>query len=257
MRKSPTIKPRVCVRCNQTYTPRGNTQQYCEECKKIREIEKHSNRKPKTKCTLPCCVCGGKFSAFFDGSPYCNKHWQRMYHNGTIIPKVRAKTCSFDVSGDLLTITTKSGSVIIADSEDFEKLSKHSWCIDAKCYPVANVDGKITAMQRFLMNPPKGMVVDHMNGDKLDNRKSNLRICTPRQNAQNQRGNKGRELPIGIRKTKAGKYVARICVDRKSIHIGTFQNIDDAVSAREKAEIQYFGVYAQHLHSKYTRPVTI
>lgn len=206
--------------------------------------------KPKTKCTLPCCVCGEKFASFFDGNPYCNKHWQRMYRNGTLIPKERAKTCTFDVSGYVLTITTKSGSVIIADSEDFERLSKHSWCIDAKGYPVANVDGKLTTMQRFLMNPQKNMVVDHMNGDKLDNRKSNLRICTPRQNAQNQRGNKGRELPIGIRKTKAGKYVARICVDRKTIHIGTFQNIDDAVSAREKAEIQYFGMYAQHLHRK-------
>ena len=173
-----------------------------------------------------------------------------MYNNGTIIPKKREKTCVFKVDGDILSITTKSGSVITADAEDYERISKHSWCIDAKGYPVANVDGRVTTLHRFIVNPPENMVVDHMNGNKLDNRKSNLRICTPRQNALNQRGNKGRELPVGIRKTKAGNYVARISFDRKEIHIGTFHSVEEAVTAREKAETEYFGIYAQHLHRK-------
>lgn len=258
MRKSPIIEPRPCIRCKQVYTPKSVVQQYCGECQKIRKRErgyewykkKNPNSKPKKKCTEPCCVCGGTFAGSFDGKPYCNKHWLRMYNNGTVVPKERKRTCLYEVNGDVLTITTQRGNIIFADSEDYDLLSMHSWCVDPRGYPVSNISGKIMPMHRFLMNPPKGKVVDHMNGDKLDNRKSNLRICTQRQNSLNQRGNKGRELPVGIRKNKAGNYATRISYNRKEVHIGTFHSIEEAIAAREKAEKEYFGKYAQHLHMK-------
>lgn len=78
MRKSPRITPRVCEMCGREYTPKGNTQKYCEDCKAVAKRnakdryykKKFPNAKPKQKTTEPCCICGGKFAGFFDGKPY-------------------------------------------------------------------------------------------------------------------------------------------------------------------------------------------
>lgn len=83
---------------------------------------------------------------------------------------------------------------IIVDEWDKDILVMHKWWIGKRnqIYTTIRIDSKryTIYLSRLLMNCPKGMVVDHINGDTLDNRRSNLRICTQHQNMMNQHKSK-------------------------------------------------------------------
>lgn len=198
-----------------------------------------------------CCICGEKFSCSYEGKPYCNKHWQRMYCNGTTELQGRRSTNTFTIDGNMLKIITANGNLIIADAKDFDILSRHSWCISKTGYAVANINHKVIKMHRYILGCESSDIVDHANGNALDNRRANLRICTPAENARNSSVSKSsRSGVLGIKITPKGKYVAVIMVNRKHIHIGTFDTIEEAIAARQEAEMLYFGEYAPCLRRK-------
>lgn len=254
MRKSPTIKERICNRCGIAYKPTGNAQRYCPTCKVINhheaqkkyEQKRYPNRKPKVKCTEPCCVCGGIFSAHFNGNPYCNKHYQRMKLYGNPYGHPRERTNTYEIDGELLIITTAKGEKILADAEDYDRLSQHSWCVSKTGYAVANIRRRVVKLHRFLLNlTDQYQLIDHINHNTLDNRKKNLRICTQSQNAKNTSPVNG-GLVSGIRQTRFGKYSVRITNDRKEVHVGTYSTLEEAVQARIEAERKYHGEFGYH-----------
>ena len=143
-------------------------------------------------------------------------------------------------------VITKKGEEILIDADDFERVKKYSWCISKTGYPVANINGKVIKLHRYLLklNNPK-IIVDHINRNTLDNRKSNLRICTALENSRNTSVSKNNKTGhLGISKTKEGKFRARIMVNRKEIRLGNYEKINDAIKARKKAEKKYFGSFA-------------
>lgn len=83
------------------------------------------------------------------------------------------------------------GKYALIDKEDLEKVSKFKWHINDMGYAVNRHKGKNLRMHRLVNQTPEGMVTDHKNGDRLDNRKSNLRTVTQKQNANNRKGDKG------------------------------------------------------------------
>lgn len=88
-------------------------------------------------------------------------------------------------------------------------------------------------------------MVDHEDGDSLNDRASNLRHATGLQNAWNHKSRaKKSPLPMGIRKTRLGKYQARIAVNKKSISLGVFKTVDEAVVAYQAARKEYFNDFA-------------
>lgn len=100
-------------------------------------------------------------------------------------------------------------------------------------------DGKLIALSRFLLEAPKGLVVDHIDGNTLDNRKCNLRICTYAQNALNRRphgqASKYRGVTWGPRQKK---WRAAIQRDKKQIHLGYFKTeIEAALAFDERAKV--------------------
>lgn len=78
----------------------------------------------------------------------------------------------------------KDKYVAWVDDKDYISLNYFRWCFDGK-YAQRRGKGKTIRMHSVLMQPPKGLEVDHLNGNPLDNRRSNLRICTHKQNCQN------------------------------------------------------------------------
>lgn len=83
------------------------------------------------------------------------------------------------------------GKSVKLDDEDFEKYSHLVWHLSSTGYAVRRDDGETTRLHRLIMNCPEGLVVDHLNGDRLDCRKSNMRVCTQKDNSRNRHDTKG------------------------------------------------------------------
>jgi predicted GIY-YIG superfamily endonuclease len=90
------------------------------------------------------------------------------------------------VDGDVAHIPLTQGKVAIIDAEDIGHVSQHSWFVDSNGYARARVNGKQVYLHRWLLElNDRSQIVDHINGVKLDNRRSNLKVCTYAENSRN------------------------------------------------------------------------
>lgn len=136
------------------------------------------------------------------------------------------------------------------DNDDVEKCKMFHWCLNryygvakGEYYYAANKD--IGLLHRFIMNAPKEKVVDHINGDTLDNRISNLQICNHNENimkskkrTDNVSGHQGVHWF-----TKTSKWMAYININKKRKHLGYFNTYEEALEARLNAEKEYWGKF--------------
>lgn len=120
--------------------------------------------------------------------------------------------------------------------------------IDGKGYGRVCFEGKQYRAHRVAWalhygKEPMG-VIDHINGDKLDNRISNLRDVTQQENVFNSKLGKNNSSRITgvVWHKKAEKWCAQIMVNRKQIYLGLFESKNKAIKARKNAEQKYFGV---------------
>ncbi|MEN6578328.1 MAG: HNH endonuclease [Phycisphaerales bacterium] len=141
------------------------------------------------------------------------------------------------------------GKFAIVDAGDYEWLSKYRWCTlgpGEHPYACRRENGKTIYMHRQIMQPPEGMCVDHIEGFTLDNRRANLRICTPAENMRNRRGNCGRDLPKGVTYQRhCNKYRAGIAIDGKPMHIGYYDDPIEAAKAYDRKALELFGEFAR------------
>lgn len=128
----------------------------------------------------------------------------------------------------------------VIDLDDVDRCRDYRWSYDRY---VRN--WRIGTLHRFIMNCPSDLVVDHINHNPLDNRKCNLRVCDIRHNSINKKrmsNNKSGATGVIWEKSR-NKWRAQIVVNGSSIVLGRFNNIEDAIAARQQAEIEYFGEY--------------
>ena len=139
----------------------------------------------------------------------------------------------------------------LVDNEDFERLSKYSWYLNHKGYAqrsrkyVGGVpDSLPILMHNMVLEKEEGLTTDHINGDKLDNQKQNLRHITNKDNIRRRGGNK-RYTGVYTRKLKSSvRYQSYIRVDGKLIFIGYFDTQEEAARAYNKKAKEYHGEYA-------------
>lgn len=157
----------------------------------------------------------------------------------------------YTVKDDYIIFYDSKGNEFIVDKEDFEKVKNHpyTWYVrnhEKEKYVISKVKGKELKLHNFIMNPKEGFIVDHINGKPYDNRRSNLRITTVNLNAKNKGLNRINTSGVsGVHQTSKGKWVARIGVDGKRIHLGTFDLKEDAIKKRLDAEKYYYGEYSR------------
>jgi hypothetical protein len=152
-------------------------------------------------------------------------------------------------------IILPKGYKTIIDDEDFEKISNINWYVSTFGYVVGygkmvNGKRKLYRMHRVIVDAPKDKVVDHVDGNKLNNQKSNLRICTPKDNNRNLKKRKNTKSKYkGVRKVKRAKgpdvYRATIQPEGKHIHLGYYKNEIDAAIAYNEAAIKYYKEFAK------------
>ena len=146
---------------------------------------------------------------------------------------------------------------VYIDTEDKEKVSKYHWNVSKRTRPEntfnvvtpKNDELDSTLLYRYIMNAPKDMNIDHRDGNELNNRKSNLRICTQADNNKNlgmKKTNKsGYKGVIWYHYHNTNKWHSYIKLNKKIISLGYYEKLEDAVNARNKGEIKYFGEYAR------------
>lgn len=158
--------------------------------------------------------------------------------------KKRNYNNDYEIKGEYTIGYTIDGDTFLIDTEDLKRIKEHNWHKQIAGNRQGYIIGHGTSLHRFIMNCPKGYMVDHINHDKTDNRKSNLRIVTPAQNNYNHSLQRNNTTGVtGVYQIN-GKWTAKIQVNYKQINIGTFLTKEEAVEARKAAEEKYFGVYA-------------
>lgn len=139
-------------------------------------------------------------------------------------------------------IKTRKGIEIIVDDEDYERLNKFTWRIKRDGYPSRNPpkeNGKqrVIPMHIEILGKRDGYEIDHINRNKLDNRKENLRFVTHAQNCRNSYNTRGKSKYKGVAWiSRLNKWRARININKKQYYIGFFENeIDAAIAYNQKA----------------------
>jgi hypothetical protein len=140
----------------------------------------------------------------------------------------------------------------IVDVEDYEKLSQYDWHYyetgNKNYYAVRFKGAKIVSMHRTVMNEPINLVVDHKDGNGLNNRKENLRVVTRTQNHYNRRKTirKTTSKYKGVHRiTDRKAYCAKIRYKGKTISLGYYKDEIEAAKAYDEAAKKYFGEYAR------------
>lgn len=142
-----------------------------------------------------------------------------------------------------------SGETVLVDKRMVPLVSKYKWYRNSKGYAQCNwYDGtKYTTkkMHRVILRTPNGTTVDHINGNKLDNRVRNLRLCNYSQNSANCKKYKNNTSGFkGVH--RSGKsWRAMIRVNYRLLSLGCFSAIEDAARAYNKAAKKYFGRFAR------------
>ena len=138
------------------------------------------------------------------------------------------------------------GMVAVVDDEDFERVNSFSWYFDGR-YAARKANGRTILLHRFVIQTPKGKITDHVNGDRMDNRKSNLRICNQSQNRAN--SNRPRTNTSGYKgvcyDTRLKKYRAYIKKEGKMHNLGLFKTAIEAHVAYVKKADELFGEYSK------------
>lgn len=147
-----------------------------------------------------------------------------------------------------MAIFTFKGCEILIDDEDKHLLKKGTWSLAslgrttyARCY----LDGRRFLLHREIMGATKGQEVDHINGNALDNRRQNLRLCTHQENMVNRpmfKNNKSGRKGVHWDKEKR-KWRAAITSKGKIMHLGYFTDLEDASKAYETAAVETHGAF--------------
>lgn len=156
----------------------------------------------------------------------------------------------YDLSGKYGIGFTAKNEAFYFDLEDYDIIKNIGWSCDSRGYIIGNITingkQKRIRLHRLIMGFPKKMMIDHINGNKLDNRKSNLRICNGKENTRNSSVQKRNKLGVkGVSITHSNTYQAQIQVDGKLKYLGSYKTIKEAADAYDLAAQKYFGEFAR------------
>jgi len=149
-------------------------------------------------------------------------------------------------------VELSQGKTAIVSDQDYDRVSRYTWHtfrIHRTWYVATNgINGKRTYLHRFIMQANPGAEVDHINGNGLDNRRCNLRLCTHAQNLANQRHQQRKTSSPhkGVTWCKKGRvWLAQIKANQKHYNLGSYDSEEDAARAYNRAANEYFGEYAR------------
>lgn len=150
-----------------------------------------------------------------------------------------------------------NGGVALVDAEDLPRLAGLRWrryapdkaspdafyAMASKWFPERKRKATVW-MHRFLLDCPRGMYVDHIDHNGLNNRRANLRVCTQSQNNANARYATNESGYRGVYRARSGRFHAHISVARRMKHLGTFDDAETAARAYDQRALETYGDFA-------------
>lgn len=186
----------------------------------------------------------------------CSKHYSQLRRYGKIFKySSRDKTNHIEILEDhaeifLIDKNNEICAKALIDLDDVNKVKNIKWHrsdLQRSTYYCLSNDSEWKRIHRLIMGvTDKNIVVDHINHNGLDNRKSNLRICTSGQNTCNcltSKNNKSGHKGVYWSKERK-KWCAQISINNKTKGLGRYDTIEEAIEAREKAAKEYYGEFA-------------
>lgn len=171
------------------------------------------------------------------------KRWGRICTNP---PKRRVRATTNEYDPEVRRIHLGNGLFATVDATDYEQVKKYRWYAaphGRNVYAATNANGRTVYMHRMLMKPRKGYVVDHIDGNGLNNRRCNLRVCTPAQNLANKAPRGGSSQFVGVYRYK-DKWAANVTRQGKCYYLGIFEDEVAAAKARDRKARELHGEYA-------------
>lgn len=145
-------------------------------------------------------------------------------------------------------IKLTQGQYAMVDEEDFDRINKMRWHHGARQYAIRNTkDSSTRYMHKMIIGADENQKCDHINGDTLDNRKSNLRLCTQQQNLCNrQKKKKSKSGYKGVYKDKSrNAFAADISHMGVRYRLGRYKTAKKAAIAYDGAARKYHGEFAR------------
>lgn len=145
----------------------------------------------------------------------------------------------YETDGEVTKVYDDRGNYALIDTEDLERIKPYYFSLaDTGYFYTRRMSKGKFLLHRFIMNCPKGLQVDHINHNPVDNRKCNLRICTDGENKMN---NKGRGYFFS---KDRNKWRVVLHKNYKKYHFGQYNTEDEAKQAALKAKQELFGEFA-------------
>lgn len=203
-----------------------------------------------------CKICGVTENETKIIKDLCRKHYLQIKRHNSILERTIYDTNKISIENDvaIMELYNKQGNKIAETKLDkihLDSVKNYKWYLrknkDTQ-YVMGTVNSRKVFLHRFILNASKGQVVDHINGDTLDNRDSNIRICSQADNCRNRiyKTSKGKIPGIYQQYGKNSNWSVRITYNYKDYHVGTFKTYEEAVAARLQAEQEYFGEFNVH-----------
>lgn len=152
--------------------------------------------------------------------------------------------------GESAEVVTNTGFRILISTSDVDAVVGRNWHVSKVGYAFSNPSkaSKGCYMHRHLMGVPDGQLIDHINGNRLDNRRENLRICTFLGNAQNKgMADSNRSGFKGVYQHGGkGSFISRIHVNGVAKHLGSYKTAEEAHEVYCLAADMLHGEFANH-----------
>lgn len=174
--------------------------------------------------------------------PYSSEYYRELRLEKIVFYNDYAELTLYNSKGEE-TAKTK------VDLLDKDFIIDYGWYMNSNGYVVRQdkKEGKMYQLHRQIMGvTDKKVYIDHINLDKTDNRRSNLRLCTPKENARNRgldKRNKSGKVGVHFVKER-GLWTATIRIDGKYTHLGFYETKEEAIDVRIKAELKYYGEFS-------------